>query len=75
MRRKFRKGGPMLMAAAAPVNEMAMDAAPMAARVAVRKQKVASKAKASTNKKELKKVTRVRTDFRDSWIWTDTNVK
>ncbi len=65
------------MAAAAPMNEMemAMDAAPLAARGAVRKQKVASKGKASTNKKELKKVTRVRSDFRESWIWTDTNVK
>ncbi len=49
---------PMLMAAAGgggmPEMEMAMDAAPMAAMGTVRRQKVASKGKASTNKKELK---------------------
>lgn len=60
----------MLFAAAAGgMPEMAFDAAPAAERG------VMSKAISNTNTKELKKVTRVRTDFRESWIWADVNTK
>ena len=62
----------MLMAM--PEREMAMDIAPVAGG-AVKRRKSATKSTTGTKSKQLKKVSRVRSDFRESWIWSEFNVK
>ena len=46
-------------------------------RAGVKMAKSARRAKSNSNSagKSLKKVERVRTDFRDSWIWSEMQIK